>query len=55
MSSTPSLYQLEQHDDFIHRHIGPDQQQAKEMLESLGLTNSERAYRVNLTRINSTD
>jgi len=37
MSNTPSLYELEQHDDFISRHIGPDQQQVNEMLASLEL------------------
>ncbi len=35
--STPSLHALEQHDDFIKRHIGPDQEQVKEMLASLEL------------------
>ncbi|AOS97247.1 Glycine dehydrogenase (decarboxylating) [Microbulbifer aggregans] len=33
----PSLQQLEQHDAFIHRHIGPDEAQVKEMLEALGV------------------
>ncbi|MFI2811635.1 MULTISPECIES: aminomethyl-transferring glycine dehydrogenase [Microbulbifer] len=33
----PSLLQLEQHDAFIHRHIGPDEAQIKEMLETLGV------------------
>ncbi|MEW5248282.1 aminomethyl-transferring glycine dehydrogenase [Microbulbifer discodermiae] len=32
-----SLQQLEQHDAFIHRHIGPDEHQVKEMLETLGV------------------
>ncbi|SDJ84768.1 aminomethyl-transferring glycine dehydrogenase [Microbulbifer yueqingensis] len=33
----PSLLKLEQHDAFIHRHIGPDEAQIKEMLEALGV------------------
>ncbi|WP_237067348.1 aminomethyl-transferring glycine dehydrogenase [Microbulbifer guangxiensis] len=33
----PSLQQLERHDAFIHRHIGPDEAQVKEMLETLGV------------------
>ncbi len=37
MSYSPSLYELEQHDEFLQRHIGPDQQQISEMLEFLGL------------------
>ncbi|WKD48762.1 aminomethyl-transferring glycine dehydrogenase [Microbulbifer spongiae] len=31
----PSLQQLEQHDAFIHRHIGPDTKQVVAMLETL--------------------
>ncbi|MEH6811991.1 MAG: aminomethyl-transferring glycine dehydrogenase [Motiliproteus sp.] len=37
MSSKPSLYQLEQHDEFVNRHIGPDAAQTIEMLQALGL------------------
>ncbi|KUJ81465.1 glycine dehydrogenase (aminomethyl-transferring) [Microbulbifer flavimaris] len=37
----PSLQQLEQHDAFIHRHIGPDEAQVKEMLETLGVASLE--------------
>ncbi|WP_242521806.1 aminomethyl-transferring glycine dehydrogenase [Motiliproteus sp. SC1-56] len=37
MSTTASLYALEQHDDFIERHIGPDQSQIQAMLNTLGL------------------
>ncbi|WP_444921224.1 aminomethyl-transferring glycine dehydrogenase [Microbulbifer sp. CnH-101-G] len=33
----PSLQQLEQHDAFIHRHIGPDAKQVEAMLETLGV------------------
>ncbi|MDP5210520.1 aminomethyl-transferring glycine dehydrogenase [Microbulbifer sp. 2205BS26-8] len=33
----PSLQQLEQHDAFIHRHIGPDAKQVAAMLETLGV------------------
>src|SRR5690554_5712441 len=31
--SSKSLHQLEQHDDFIYRHIGPDAAEQKEMLD----------------------
>src|SRR5690554_5844894 len=34
--SSKSLYELEQHDDFIQRHIGPDAAEQKEMLEFVG-------------------
>ena len=34
--SSKSLYELEQHDDFIQRHIGPDANEQKEMLEFVG-------------------
>ncbi|WP_346839109.1 aminomethyl-transferring glycine dehydrogenase [Microbulbifer sp. SAOS-129_SWC] len=34
----PSLQQLEQHDAFIHRHIGPDRAQVQAMLEALGVS-----------------
>ncbi|MBB3061866.1 aminomethyl-transferring glycine dehydrogenase [Microbulbifer rhizosphaerae] len=37
----PSLQQLEQHDAFIRRHIGPDQAQVREMLETLGVSGLE--------------
>ncbi|WP_444932152.1 aminomethyl-transferring glycine dehydrogenase [Microbulbifer sp. SSSA002] len=33
----PSLQQLEQHDAFIHRHIGPDAKQVEAMLKTLGV------------------
>ncbi|MCX2781152.1 aminomethyl-transferring glycine dehydrogenase [Microbulbifer thermotolerans] len=34
----PSLQQLEQHDAFIQRHIGPDDAQTREMLNTLGVS-----------------
>lgn len=34
--SSKSLYELEQHDDFIYRHIGPDAAEQKEMLAVVG-------------------
>ncbi|WP_250459825.1 aminomethyl-transferring glycine dehydrogenase [Microbulbifer litoralis] len=34
----PSLQQLEQHDAFIHRHIGPDSAQVEAMLARLGIS-----------------
>ncbi|WP_193165156.1 aminomethyl-transferring glycine dehydrogenase [Microbulbifer hainanensis] len=34
----PTLQQLEQHDAFIHRHIGPDPVQVQAMLEALGVS-----------------
>lgn len=34
---TPTLEQLEQKDDFIHRHIGPDEAEIKNMLETVGV------------------
>ncbi|WP_444882578.1 aminomethyl-transferring glycine dehydrogenase [Microbulbifer sp. PSTR4-B] len=37
----PSLQQLEQHDAFIHRHIGPDAKQVEAMLETLGVASLE--------------
>ncbi|MGL6161685.1 aminomethyl-transferring glycine dehydrogenase [Microbulbifer sp.] len=37
----PSLQLLEQHDAFIRRHIGPDQAQVREMLETLGVSSLE--------------
>ncbi|MGR9088301.1 MAG: aminomethyl-transferring glycine dehydrogenase [Gammaproteobacteria bacterium] len=36
--SCPSLNQLEMRGHFIHRHIGPNAQQCREMLAELGLT-----------------
>jgi glycine dehydrogenase len=40
-TSRPNLDQLEMRGNFIHRHIGPNQQQTKEMLAELGLTELE--------------
>ncbi|RUO40145.1 glycine dehydrogenase (aminomethyl-transferring) [Aliidiomarina taiwanensis] len=34
--SSKSLYELEQHDDFISRHIGPDSTEQQEMLDFVG-------------------
>ncbi|RTE85521.1 aminomethyl-transferring glycine dehydrogenase [Aliidiomarina sp. B3213] len=39
--SSKSLNQLEQHDDFIYRHIGPDTAEQKEMLEVVGAPSLE--------------
>ncbi|TVP88229.1 MAG: glycine dehydrogenase (aminomethyl-transferring) [Pseudomonadaceae bacterium] len=36
MSHTPSLFELEQTDDFIRRHIGPDAAEQQAMLDTLG-------------------
>ncbi|MEJ6656552.1 MAG: aminomethyl-transferring glycine dehydrogenase [Pseudomonas sp.] len=38
MSHTPSLSELEQHDAFVRRHIGPDAAEQQSMLEVLGVT-----------------
>ena len=40
-TSRPHLNQLEMRGNFINRHIGPNQQQTKEMLAELGLTELE--------------
>ncbi|MDA0687523.1 MAG: aminomethyl-transferring glycine dehydrogenase [Proteobacteria bacterium] len=40
--SNPSLKSLQYQEEFIDRHIGPDQQQVQEMLEVLGLESLER-------------
>ncbi|MFC6634867.1 aminomethyl-transferring glycine dehydrogenase [Microbulbifer taiwanensis] len=37
----PSLQLLEQHDAFIHRHIGPDESQVEAMLKTLGVSSLE--------------
>ena len=37
MSHTPSLSELEQHDAFVRRHIGPDAAEQQSMLEVLGV------------------
>src|SRR5690606_26016710 len=37
----PSLKQLEQHDAFIRRHIGPDAAQTQAMLDTLGVASLE--------------
>ncbi|MFI3186250.1 MAG: aminomethyl-transferring glycine dehydrogenase [Methylococcaceae bacterium] len=39
--SRPSLTQLEMRGNFINRHIGPNPQQTKDMLEELGIDNLE--------------
>ena len=36
MAGSKTLRQLEQNDDFIHRHIGPSQGDIDGMLEALG-------------------
>jgi len=33
---TPSLHDLEQHDGFIDRHIGPDDHEIAHMLKAVG-------------------
>ena len=38
----PTLYDLEQRDDFIRRHIGPDEEQVSDMLAVLGLETLEQ-------------
>ena len=38
---TPSLTELEMHDDFMRRHIGPDRTQCAQMLQILGLRSLE--------------
>ncbi len=48
MNSTPSLQQLEQHDEFMHRHIGPDPQESASMLDSLGLASLDEMVRTTL-------
>jgi glycine dehydrogenase len=40
-TSRPQLNQLEMRGNFINRHIGPNQQQTREMLAELGLTELE--------------
>ena len=40
--STTSLHQLEQHDAFVQRHIGPDQADQSAMLEALNLDSLEQ-------------
>jgi len=40
--SNPSLKSLQYQEEFIDRHIGPDQQQIQEMLDVLGLESLER-------------
>src|SRR5690606_36302441 len=40
-SSRLSLDKLEMRGNFIHRHIGPDQQQSQDMLAELGLNELE--------------
>ena len=34
----PSLEQLEMHEDFVRRHIGPDEQSLQQMLAALNLS-----------------
>ncbi len=36
MSSTPALSTLENHDEFIARHVGPDEAEQTEMLKVVG-------------------
>ncbi|MDD1643244.1 MAG: hypothetical protein LUQ29_08265, partial [Methylococcaceae bacterium] len=40
-TSRPNLNQLEMRGNFINRHIGPNQQQTREMLAELGLNELE--------------
>ncbi|HBX57459.1 MAG TPA: hypothetical protein DEH10_19060, partial [Pseudomonas sp.] len=37
MSVTPSLFQLQQPDAFLRRHLGPDAAEQQAMLAALGL------------------
>lgn len=39
--SRPSLFDLENHDDFIQRHIGPSEKQQKNMAKALGYDDME--------------
>ncbi|MCC5854590.1 MAG: aminomethyl-transferring glycine dehydrogenase [Idiomarina sp.] len=39
--SSKTLNELEQHDEFIYRHIGPDRAEQKEMLDLVGATSLE--------------
>ena len=39
--SRPSLFDLENHSDFIQRHIGPTAKQQTEMAQALGYDNLE--------------
>ncbi|MCW8884614.1 MAG: aminomethyl-transferring glycine dehydrogenase, partial [Motiliproteus sp.] len=48
MSSNSSLYQLEKHDEFIDRHIGPDQAQIDEMLQNLDLQSLDQLTQTTL-------
>ncbi len=41
MSELPSLAQLQQHDAFLARHLGPDAAEQQAMLEALGLPSRE--------------
>jgi len=39
--NTPSLRDLEQHDAFVHRHIGPNDEEIAQMLRTLGFDSLE--------------
>jgi len=41
MTEKTSLHQLEQHDMFIRRHIGPSEQEQQEMCQTLGVSSVE--------------
>ena len=41
MTDRPSLHDLEHHDSFIARHLGPDEPEQSSMLESLGLSSPD--------------